>query len=237
MRPSVFTGEGGQWHVVRGRLLQAQERHSFIRTSSSEADAPSHEEENKHWSTVSQTVRFGRQFAKRRGSRRGSIVTIAGMGLGGSSFRGSVTTEASSSRRGSITIDSPKSSMRRSSITKHSDEKRGVRHEKRSRWGGVTIEAISSRRGSVNIASPNSPKSSRRRSSITKLRREKRKRLVISPAALSAEESRKALDAPRWKQEWLRRKTYMEQRQGGLQKTRSAPPSLESSAALAGEGW
>ncbi|KAJ1481435.1 hypothetical protein T484DRAFT_2022297, partial [Baffinella frigidus] len=231
----VFTGENGQWDTVRGRLREAKELHSFIETrsqnSSAEADARPHEEGNKHWSAI----RFGRQFAKRRGSRRGSIVTIAGME--GGSRRGSVTLEASSSRRGSITIASPRSSMRRSSSAKHTDEKR-ARHEKRSRWGSVTLQPSSSRRGSITTASP---RSGMRRSSSANhsdakrgVGHEKRKRLIMAPPGLSMEEDRKELDAPRWKQAWLRRKTYMEHRQGGFERTLSMPPSLESSEALAG---
>ncbi|KAJ1496352.1 hypothetical protein T484DRAFT_1923299, partial [Baffinella frigidus] len=138
----VFTEEGGQWDTVRGRLGEAQELHSFIETRSqnSSAEAGAHEKENKHWSMVSQTVRFSHHFANRRGLRRGSIVTIAGMG--GGSRRGSITLEASSSRRGSIPILSEASSMRRNSIAKRRGSRRG---------SIVTIAGMvgGSRRGSV----------------------------------------------------------------------------------------
>ncbi|KAJ1468702.1 hypothetical protein T484DRAFT_1854565 [Baffinella frigidus] len=112
-----ITFKGGRWDTVRTRLHAAQERHSFITTSSRESstqvDAPL-EEKKQHWSTVSQTVRFGSHFAKRRSSRRGISVTIAPEG---SSMRwSSVRVAVFSSRRGTSNASTPVAASSRKQV-------------------------------------------------------------------------------------------------------------------------
>ncbi|KAJ1468704.1 hypothetical protein T484DRAFT_1854569 [Baffinella frigidus] len=193
--PQRSTVKGKRWDLVRARLHAAQERHSFLATrsweSSTEVDAL-REEKKQHWTTVSQTLRFGSHFAKRRGSRRGSSVTFASPR---SSMRlSSVGIAAISSRRGSITISSPRSILRQDSIKIFRTDK-----------GRRSCRLAMTPRARRNASSPVAASS----------------RKQVRPGALTVEEEeeRTELDAPRWKQAWLRRKNAMEQG-GGLKGTR-----------------
>jgi len=230
--PGIFE-EGGSWDLVRGRLRQAKELHSFCEPHTPRTlerdralkfsyhrrtvstwdigteidDAPL--AETKHWDLVSQSLRVCGYFAK--GDR--DVRFTRGHKKKRSRWD---KVRHHHGRHGAVHL--------RGDINKHDLESTPLQSPR-------TISSASTEAAGGEEAKVDGDGKLRRKwtpllRSIAVVVESSRKQAVQGLLTLESEDPTAELDASRWKEGWLRRKNGREPGQGGLQKTRSTRAPL-----------